>query len=282
LKDKKESNPDMETLSPLRDAVVRILSPLVRVLLRNGVSHGTFADIAREVFVQVAMKEFALQNRKQTVSRISVLTGLTRKAVKELMEKPAGGSRELAETYNRAARVIAGWRRDREFQNDRGLPADLPFRGEQGSFSALVRKYSGDIPPRAVFDELERTRAVSRLADGRVQLLVNAYLPTMDKRMKMHILGTDAGQLIDTIGHNLEADKDRAFFQRKVAYDNLPYEALESFRKSGAAQSQKLLERLDSELAKKDRDGNPAIKGTGRYTAGVGIYYFEEKTDNEP
>lgn len=275
-------DPVIATASTIRGAVIRILTPLVRVLLRNGISYGTFADIAREVFVKVAMKEFAFQNRKQTISRVSVLTGLTRKAVKEIIEQPADGNEEVTETYNRATRVIAGWRRDNAFQNAKGAPADLPLSGDGASFSALVKKYSGDIPVRAVLDELVRTHTVSILEDGGVRLRTRAYVPSSgDTLMKLNILGTDTGHLIATIGHNLEAKKSEAFFQRKVLYDNLPREALAPFRRLTVKQAQALLERLDAKLSQQDRDNHPEIKGTGRYAAGVGIYYFEENLDHE-
>jgi hypothetical protein len=275
-------DPVIATATTIRGAVIRILTPLVRVLLRNGISYGTFADIAREVFAKVAMKEFAFQNRKQTISRVSVLTGLTRKAVKEIIEQPADGSEAVGETYNRATRVIAGWRKDTAFQNTKGAPADLPLSAEGASFGALVKKYSGDVPVRAVLDELVRTHSASVLEDGSVRLLGRAYLPSDgDTLMKLNILGTDTGHLIDTIAHNLKAKKSEAFFQRKVLYDNLPQEALTPFRRLAAKQAQALLERLDVKLAQQDRDIHPEIEGTGRYAAGVGIYYFEENLDHE-
>ena len=65
-------------------------------------------------------------------------------------------------------------------------------------------------------------------------------------------------------------------FQRKVAYDNLPDEALPAFRKLSTKQAQKLLEKMDEWLAENDRDVNPSVKGIGRNLAGLGIYYFEE------
>ncbi len=275
-------DPVLATASTIRGAVIRILTPLVRVLLRHGISYGTFADIAREVFAKVAMKEFAFQNRKQTISRVSVITGLTRKAVKEIIEQPADRNEEVGETYNRATRVIAGWRKDPAFQTARGAPADLPLGGEGANFSALVKKYSGDVPVRAVLDELVRTQSASVLDDGSVRLLARAYLPSDDNTlMKLNILGTDTGHLIDTIAHNLKAKKSEAFFQRKVLYDNLPQEALAPFRRLTAKQAQALLERLDVKLSQQDRDIHPQIKGTGRYAAGVGIYYFEENLDHE-
>jgi hypothetical protein len=228
------------------------------------------------------MDEFGIQGRKQTISRVSVITGLNRKAVKSILEKPAETFLHSDEAYNRAARVIAGWRRDNEFQNDQGQPADLPFSGDKNSFSALAKKYSGDIPARAVLDEMIRVQAAEKLADGRLRLLVRAYLPANDTHMKLHILGTDVGRLIGTIGHNLESSLSEAFLQRTVAYDNLPKEALAPFLHLATDHSQALLERLDQHLSAQDRDQHPEVEGTGRYAAGVGIYFFQENMNDEP
>ena len=63
----------------LAAAIARILKPLIRILLRNGISYGTFADIAKRQFIDVARNEFSIEGRKQSVSRMSVITGLTRK-----------------------------------------------------------------------------------------------------------------------------------------------------------------------------------------------------------
>jgi hypothetical protein len=48
-------------LKPLSAAVLRLFRPLVRVLLRNGVSYRTFADFAKWVYVDVATKEFGIE-----------------------------------------------------------------------------------------------------------------------------------------------------------------------------------------------------------------------------
>jgi uncharacterized protein DUF6502 len=44
----------------LSDAAQGILRPLVRVLLRNGIPYGAFAQMARRVYAEVAESEFAL------------------------------------------------------------------------------------------------------------------------------------------------------------------------------------------------------------------------------
>jgi hypothetical protein len=189
---------------------------------------------------------------------------------------PRPDDHATTEKYNRAARVIAAWRRDRNFLDAEGKPTPLPMAGPNVSFSELVKRFSGDVPVRATLDELIRVGAVERLEDGRVSLLTRTYIPQSSDADKLHILGTDAAHLISTIDHNLKSDPIGPFFQRKVAYDNLPDEVLPVFRKHSAKRAQAFLESLDRWLAQRDRDVTPTSKGTGRNQAGIGIYYFEE------
>ena len=257
-------------------AIARILRPLIHILIRNGISYVTFADLAKWLFVDVAKREFAIEARKQTISRVSVITGLNRKEVKRVSELPVPDDRPSSERYNRAARVIAGWRRDKMFRNDKGKPSALPLSGEGATFQTLVKKYSGDMPFRAVLDELIRVGAVLQTDDGRVHLSARAYLPAGDETMKIHILGTDVAHLISSIRHNLKPDARGPFYQRKVLYDNLPDGVLPAFRKLSAESGQKLLEKLDGWLSDRDRDTGQGGSGTDRNVAGLGIYYFEE------
>ncbi len=264
-----ESN-ETSTQQALAAAVVRLLRPLVRILLRYGVPFGVFADLAKRVYVDVARSEFAITDRKQTTSRVSVLTGLSRKEVRrvEVLEMPE------AERYNRAARVISGWRRDRRYHDEAGEPASLELEGE-ASFTELVRAYSGDVPARAILDELVRVGAAERDGDGRIRLCVRAYVPSTAEVDKLEILGTDVAALAATIDHNLTAEPGGAWFQRKVAYDNLPVEALEGLRAEAGENGQRLLEALDVSMARLDRDANPEAGGTGRKQVLVGVYYYE-------
>ncbi|MFZ5621500.1 MAG: DUF6502 family protein [Pseudomonadota bacterium] len=260
-------------------AILRILRPLVRILLRHGVSHRTFSELAKWVYVDVAATEFALEERKQTTSRVAVITGLTRKDVARLREQTQPDARMHSERYNRAARIIGAWLREPAFRAPDGTPAVLPLQGGEASFQELVRRHSGDMPPRALLDELVRVGAVRLEADGGVRLLSLGYVPHSDVAEKINILGTDVALLLATLDHNLESGGRPPRFQRKVAYDNLPDQALPQLRTLAAAEGQALLERLNLWLAEHDRDTNPAVDGDGRNRAGVGIYYFEEPRD---
>lgn len=262
-------------------AILKLLRPLVSLSLKRGISYKTFISLVKWVFYDVAKTEFTIKGRKQTQSRISVITGFTRKEVKRLSEMEPPTTKQQGEQYNRAARVISGWRRDTDYVDDQGRPIIVPITGGGATFENLVKRFSGDMPFRAVLDELTRLGALKLEPGNRVRLIQDSFTPTTDEAIKFHILGTDVSSLIATIGHNIDPDTTKPFFQRKVQYDNLPEEALADFRRMSGLSAQKLLDNMDNYLAINDRDVNPEIEGTGRYVAGIGIYYFQEPFDEE-
>jgi len=261
----------------ISSAILKLMRPLVRILLRNGIPFRTFTEIAKRVYVSAASEEFAIEGRKASVSRVSVITGLSRKEISRVKETAESDDDISVQRYNRAARVISGWIRDPKFHDEAGEPNELAVENGEISFAELVRLYSGDVPARAILDELVRVGSVTRTGDGRVRLLARAYVPRTGETDKIGILGADVGDLISTIDHNLTYGKEEPMFQRKVSYDNLPVEAMDEIRKLSARHAQELLELLGRHMAEHDRDVNPEAGGTGRLRAGVGVYYFEEK-----
>ncbi|MEM7018691.1 MAG: DUF6502 family protein [Pseudomonadota bacterium] len=265
-----------ELTNMLGASVRKLLRPLVRILLRNGVPFATLAEHAKCVYVEVATEEFGIPGKKQTDSRVSILTGLSRKEVRRVRSLQLGDDLESIQQVNRAARVISGWTRLKQYQTSSGEPLALTIEGDGATFSSLVQACSGDVPPRAILDELLRVNAVEKLDDGRISLVERAYVPRTGENEKLVLLGTDVAYLISTIDHNLRDETGELYFQRKVLYDNLPEEAIRPFRDMTEEHGQALLELLDHWLVEHDRDGNPAVEGTGRKCAGLGIYFFEE------
>lgn len=264
----------------LEAAAARIMAALARVLLRYGVSIQAFTDISKRAYLDAAKRDFALPGRKLTRSRVALLTGLTRKEVLRLQASlHVESDRAPLSRANRAGRVIAGWRRDPDFLDGEGAARALRLDGRAPTFGELVRRYSGDIPPRAVLDELVRNGSVEVIADE-VRLSSRSDLPATDEAEKLALLGIDASDFIESVNHNLVRGEGPSRFQRKVMYDNLSREAVEEFRALSAKGSQRLLEQFDAWLAQHDRDVNREAAGSGRVRAGVGIYFFEEDLDS--
>ena len=99
---------DSSWVKTLHAALLKLLRPLIRLLLQNGVPFGTFSDLIKWVYVDVAQKEFGIPGRKQSNSRISIITGLSRKEVHRLKNIEGPHETENVQSYNRAARVVSG------------------------------------------------------------------------------------------------------------------------------------------------------------------------------
>lgn len=269
----------------LERAVVALMRPLVRLVLKRGMAFGQFAELVKRAYVEAAEEDFAVPGRKLTISRVAVLTGLTRKEASRLMqEEPAVSESQARRRVNRAARVVSAWAVDPAFQDAQGAPLELPFDsggGDEPSFTRLVALHGADVPPRAVLDELMRVGAVARREDGRIHLVERAYIPAGDEAAKLDILGTDAADLIAAIEHNLGSDVAVPYFQRKVAYDNLPADYLPVLRALLAERGQALLETLNDDMARHDRDLGAVTSDAPRRRAMIGIYYFEEEHDDD-
>ncbi|GAB4036194.1 MAG: hypothetical protein Fur0014_02530 [Rubrivivax sp.] len=263
----------------VNSALLMLLRPLCRLLLRYHVPFGAFEELAKHVYVQTALEDFALPGKKPSLSRASILTGLTRKDVQRLVAEPEPVRAASQEGFNRAARVLGGWARDADFHTAAGRPAALDPQEGPASFAELVRRYSGDMPARAMLDELLRVGAVQRRADGRIELVRRSYVPTGDDVEKLGFLGVDVADLIATIDHNLQHGATDPRYQRKVMYRSVPAEIRPAFRALSATRAQALLEQLDAWLAEHDTDNPPDQPDAPRVRLGLGIYYFEAPAD---
>jgi Family of unknown function (DUF6502) len=271
----------MQDRPALAAAVRTVLRPLVRVLLRNEVDVWTLVETVKQLYVDVASKEFPAAERKPTVSRVSLLTGLTRKEVSRLWEQDETAGVDSAR-YNRSASVVTGWIRSPGYQDAAGNPLELAFDGARRSFSELARRFGADVTPRALLDELVQAGVVERTPTKRLRLLARGYVPRTDAGEKLGILGSDVADLISSVDHNIVSPPEQAFFQRKVAYDNLVSACLPELRERAARRGQTLLEALDEFMAANDRDANPSVGGEGRHRAVIGIYYYEEPVVPKP
>jgi Family of unknown function (DUF6502) len=124
---------------------------------------------------------------------------------------------------------VAGWVRDYPDASGDGTRI-LPFSGDKDSFSQLVKHYSGDMPARAVLDELIAMGTVVREPSGNLRLTTRLYVPRGIDATKLTILGQDVADLISAIDHNLNCKPEQVFVQRTVISNNVSSEAAETLR----------------------------------------------------
>lgn len=256
----------------------RLLRPIVRQAIRWGVGYPTVNQILREVFVEVAERDFALPFKRQTDSRIALVSGLTRKEVAQLRKRgaPRGETPEVEDTV--ITHVIGRWMAGPPYADTRGAPKPLPYDSDdagQPTFSTLVRDLGVDLPVRAVLDELVNLRSVELTAHGNIVLRQQAHIPTEGVEGKLTILGSDPAELFMTVAHNID-DADAPWLQRKVVYDNIGSDALPALEAESRRLGEEFLQRANALLSSYDRDRNPQAPGGSRARVVLGAYYFQE------
>jgi len=248
--------------------------------LRHDVSYKTCAEWLRWCYADVAWNEFSLEGRKQSKSRVAVLTGLTRIDVNQLLSTPPPDQVTQQEQYHRAALVLTGWANDAQYRQD-GAPAPrLPFESEQGlSFSGLVQRYSGGAPARAVLDELERNGAVRVLADRTIELVRTRYITqAADTDINYcQIFGMSCGELIETICYNWSPESHEKRLQLLVYNRDIhPDLVVEAQRRIEDA-ARKLAEDVDQWLYQLEQQSRALDTNSDQAptTVGLGLYYFQ-------
>ena len=267
----------------LKKAYRRLLNPLARVLVRHGVPVTEMIELVRQVYVDAATsEEFQLPGRRLSDTRVAILTGLSRKEVhriRNLSEEQKSGT-----NLNRVSRVIAGWNQDPDFTGPYGLPLAITFEDEPGnegpSFAELVRRYSGDMAPRAMLDELVRTGLAEVDDEGIIRNTGRTYIPSQLDPAAVERLGKQLARLADTLDlNNRISDPRLGRFERHVETDiGLTEEQYEQFNDYLRQKCQQLLETLDNWLATQEgRIGGhrrPDRLPKSRVVTGVGVFHF--------
>jgi len=262
----------------VRDAVLRLLGPLVKLLLDAGIGVGEFMSIVKVAYVREASaRGSAAESRRPNVTRIAVITGLTRIEVAALLqsgdEEPAASDRGR----QRAERVLSGWWNDADFHDEQGQPAVLSEKGGRRSFAALCERYGGGPGFAAILDELIRVRAVSRTREGQLRALSRTYATVRWDPEGVAAVGEELADHCATLVQNLR-NPTRALLSRRVANTQLDPRYGPMLIRELEERAATLIESMDDALnhpsyTVKPPDSAPAVR------LGVGIYLFEDTTE---
>jgi len=238
-----------EIRGALAHMCTRVLHPLVRILVRFGVSAGELKSIVDSVYARAGSEYLAHQGERVTYSRLAVITGINRSVLPGILAAPGDAQfRPRSGTQlHRAARVLAGWHDDRDFQTRAGDPAVLPIHGEDRSFEQLTRRYSGGVYYWTILTELERLGAVERVRSESVRATRRSPSAGGANAESLYSAGEFAGDLMSTLEHNLSA---RPHEQLPVQSLVLPADvrSLALFRAQVGRRADALLEQIDSFL----------------------------------
>ncbi len=263
--------------APLIRAMRRILRPLVRLLIARSVPFTNVADLLRWVYVDVASRDFVIDGKPQTDSRVSLLTGVHRREVKRLRrhDEPAFRAPKSATL---GAQLIARWTTEQQYLDEDGEPRPLPYMSPDAkvaTFESLVRSVSTDIRPRVVLDEWIRLGLSHVDEQDVVHLDADAFVPARGTEELAYYFGRNLHDHVAASAHNLLGEGS-PLLERSVAYNHLGSDSvreLEGLIRDEAMRALRTVDERARELQKRDAGAEDATRRVN-----FGTYLFKEDT----
>ena len=269
------------------DRVLRVLQPLVRLLVRNGVTYTVFAAALKRVFLQAAQQELAARDMLATDSAVSLLSGVHRRDVRNLLRGETAHSGDEPASLGLAAQVVGRWMNDPQFapapaSSPASAPASapgarrtLPRSGARGSFEALVAGLSSDVRPRAVLDELLRLGVVTETDDG-VVLERSGFAPRQGFEEKSWLFAQNLQDHANAAVANLQDQSN--FLDQAVFVDQITAESADRLRLvSLQAWKQAFTTVMGEAQTRFDADATQARPDQRQHRARFGVYFFSER-----
>ena len=259
----------------LMGAITRLLRPLLKVFIAQGITLPVLTRLLKELYIEVAEASFPMPGRAQTDSRINLLTGVHRKDVRALRGRPREEN-QPSPVVSRNAQMISIWAGAPDYLDGRGRPRALPRTGERPSFESLVETISKDIRPRVVLDEWLRLGLIHVDDKDFIHLNSAAFVPREDFDDLAYYFGRNLRDHIAASGHNLLGDTP-PMLERAVYYEKLTPQSiaeLAAYTRKLAMQTLVAVNKKAFELARRDKGAPGASQ---RMT--FGAYFFSAADD---
>jgi hypothetical protein len=260
-------------------ALRRLLRPLVRLLVSQGITYPFLADLLKSVFVETAASEFTVRGKLATDSRLTLLTGVHRKDIRRLRrETPPDSAPTPAMTLG--TQIVARWLGDASYHDRNGTPRRLPRTPSKGgaeSFAVLVEKVSKNVRPRSVLDELVRLGVVEVDADDHVRLVTRGFVPGKEVDAKAFYFGEALHDHLAAGVHNLGGARP-AWLERSVYYDELSPAAVAALQAKSEQLSMQVLQDINRDGMALEASDPPAPGQRMRMRLGV-FFYAEPVAD---
>lgn len=267
------------------------MGPIIQFLLEAGVGFREFAQIAKNEFVTLASRTYGVRGRPTNISRVAVMTGLTRKEVKSIREADGyiGSANDNdMERVNPATVLLHAWHSDPSFLDDNRVPKKLAPTGDGPTFSELCKRYAGDIPSGAMLSELRRAGSIKESADGSLIPTSRYYTPSVFDSRFVGSMAFSLGNLARTLFTNARYSRSKdpedlmkfGLMERYVWTSRLSEQDSEEFKKIAEQKTERLLAELDEWIGSREIPPHDLVgkkeKTATKELVGLGLYLFEK------
>lgn len=279
---------DLEDVAILTLAVESVFRKLIRLLIGK-ISLKKLQEMIQVIFVEEA--EVNLKKEKPgknvALSALAVVTGidtrtLTRIKGKESYLKPFHEKKRFLREITPECSVLDVWESSETYKDPKtGKPIILAINGPKPSFESLISDSNSTrgVTVRSFLQRLEVSKSVVvDKAKNSVRMIDKRYTPFgSEAQTETARIGMAAvGNLVETVAHNLEAPTEdgESFYQRGCWTNRLNKDDSKKLRDL----VKDFLSKTDEKVRKLMKPFEQNVTGQDQVTAGVSLFYFEEKS----
>lgn len=265
----------------LQYALRRVLRLVARLLIRAGIRFNEFAELARGVYVETAIRDCIEPPKMPSRARIAGVTGLTRRQVDRYIDNE--GALPLPDPAHMviaaiAIEVLHKWHSTPEYAGPYGIPLELEFdMPADRCVRSLVAAVVPDADPAIVLEELLRIGAIAPSGEKHFRAVSRSFVRPLALLVE-HFGGT-LSRLAATLEYNMDPRYPAKRLERNVAVDQgLPAELVPEFEKYARGRALDFLVELDNWLAQYPSDESD---GTDRVETGVNVFLYADARTSE-
>jgi hypothetical protein len=177
--------------------------------------------------------------------------------------------------------LLHRWYTEADFVDSQGLPCPLPFDGLGNTFSELVRRYGGDIPPGAMRTELKRIGAIKESDDGTLTALKRntTGADVYEKFVSSLVISVYPAAL--TLAHNTNsANYENTWVQRAATTKFVREDDMPRIRRVARDRLAEFTESIDDLFAAYESLYEKDEPAPQSKAVGVAVTYFEEDSSD--
>lgn len=275
------------TRDQLLHAVSRILRPIVKALIRSGVRFDEFAELARGVYVESAVRDGLNRAARPTRARISIMTGLSKQQVDYYVDNEGVMPSANPTLANILVEVLQKWHTDPQYVGPYGIPLELEFDIPSArSVRSLVALVDKTVSPGIVLEELIRVGSVTYSGERHFRAVSRYFMmPEAMSPQQIEYFGNTLTRLAETLEFNMNPNNDTKRLERFVVADRgLPAEIVPKFETYARERAVEFLLDLDNWLTPYSATGSDDSED--RVPTGLNLFMYigqgESETKSEP
>ena len=257
-----------------------MVTPLVRLLVSQGVTYPQFASALKLSFLRAAHAELRAEGKRVSDSAVSLLSGVHRKDVRALTAEGKLATRAIDRALSVADEVFTRWVSDPTYLAADGLPRLLPLRtrsDDEPSFESLAQSVSRDFHSRAILDEMTRLGVAEAVGEF-VRLRVDRFVPDAGFAETLSYVSRNVYDHLGAVEGNMKAIHAGArspFLEQSVFADGMSRESIRELQELARRIWESALRRMYA-LATDRLEHDQGVAGEQVMRMRFGVYFYSE------